>query len=318
MLAGQRRRRSPFEVTILFVPVSVVLGQVAACWAEDCDQTTLRLGPICKRDSIVEHGHRRKQAHDEHHDWIEIRRGFCSSEPQRAPGECASSPDCRARNGVVAQYAERDGQAVLRDVLRQRPRALLGDSFHPGGVQLTRRIGNLRSIAVAGMGWLATVVVPRIFMAARSITTSSMSYPALALLSSTGPSMAAVQLLGNTTKWRGAVVSGTWAKLANGIWTTPLLSSTVIAPHAGTVISRRCTAIRGPRGVRHEVVARVDRRDGRVARGERASAVQASMRVGARQPLTEISCKKRPLRETRMMGRGIPVLALPCGASSTA
>lgn len=177
MLAGQRRRRSPFEVTILFVPVSVVLGQVAACWAEDCDQTTLRLCPICKHDSIVEHGHLRKQAHDEHHDWIEIRRGCCSSEPQRAPGECASSPDCRARNGVVAQYAERDGQAVLRDVLRQRPRALLGDSFHPGGVQLTRRIGNLRSIAVAGMGWLATVVVPRIFMAARSITTSSMSYP---------------------------------------------------------------------------------------------------------------------------------------------
>ena len=28
-------------------------------------------------DSIVGHGRRRKQAHDEHHDWIGIRRGRC-------------------------------------------------------------------------------------------------------------------------------------------------------------------------------------------------------------------------------------------------
>ena len=32
-----------------------------------------------KSDSIVGHGRRRKQAHDEHHDWIGIRRGRCSS-----------------------------------------------------------------------------------------------------------------------------------------------------------------------------------------------------------------------------------------------
>lgn len=30
------------------------------------------------RDSIVGHGRRRKQAHDEHHDWIGIRRGVCN------------------------------------------------------------------------------------------------------------------------------------------------------------------------------------------------------------------------------------------------
>jgi hypothetical protein len=30
------------------------------------------------QDSIVGHGRRRKQAHDEHHDWIRIRRGFCN------------------------------------------------------------------------------------------------------------------------------------------------------------------------------------------------------------------------------------------------
>src|SRR2546425_1895513 len=31
----------------------------------------------CERDSITGHGRRRKQAHDEHHDWIKIRRGRC-------------------------------------------------------------------------------------------------------------------------------------------------------------------------------------------------------------------------------------------------
>ena len=30
------------------------------------------------QDSIVGHGRRRKQAHDEHHDWIGIRRGLCN------------------------------------------------------------------------------------------------------------------------------------------------------------------------------------------------------------------------------------------------
>ena len=70
-------RRSPFEVTILFVPASSGPEQLAASWADDCDQIIIRLCPICKRDSIVGHGHRRKQAHDEHHDWIGIRRGRC-------------------------------------------------------------------------------------------------------------------------------------------------------------------------------------------------------------------------------------------------
>ena len=46
-------------------------------WAEGCDQIILRHCPACERDSIVGHGRRRKQAHDEHHDWIGIRRGRC-------------------------------------------------------------------------------------------------------------------------------------------------------------------------------------------------------------------------------------------------
>jgi hypothetical protein len=57
--------------------VSVALEQVAACRADDCDQIILRRCPVCEQDSIVGHGRRRKQAHDEHHDWIGIRRGRC-------------------------------------------------------------------------------------------------------------------------------------------------------------------------------------------------------------------------------------------------
>ena len=37
----------------------------------------LRSCPVCERDSIIGHGRRRKQAHDEHHAWIRIRRGRC-------------------------------------------------------------------------------------------------------------------------------------------------------------------------------------------------------------------------------------------------
>jgi len=37
----------------------------------------VRRCPACERDSIIGHGRRRKQAHDEHHDWIGIRRGRC-------------------------------------------------------------------------------------------------------------------------------------------------------------------------------------------------------------------------------------------------
>jgi len=33
---------------------------------------------ICSQESIVGHGRRRKQAHDEDHDWIQIRRGVCN------------------------------------------------------------------------------------------------------------------------------------------------------------------------------------------------------------------------------------------------
>lgn len=37
----------------------------------------LRRCPVCERDSIIGHGRRHKQAHDQYHDWIGIRRGLC-------------------------------------------------------------------------------------------------------------------------------------------------------------------------------------------------------------------------------------------------
>ena len=37
----------------------------------------LRWCPLCLLDSIIGHGWRRKQAHDESHDWIRYRRGLC-------------------------------------------------------------------------------------------------------------------------------------------------------------------------------------------------------------------------------------------------
>jgi hypothetical protein len=57
--------------------VSVAPDRLASFWAEYSDEAILRRCPVCKQDSIVGHGRRRKQAHDEHHDWIGIRRGRC-------------------------------------------------------------------------------------------------------------------------------------------------------------------------------------------------------------------------------------------------
>jgi hypothetical protein len=51
--------------------------RLAADWAEDSDEIIIRRCPVCGQDSIIGHGRRRKQAHDEYHDWIRIRRGRC-------------------------------------------------------------------------------------------------------------------------------------------------------------------------------------------------------------------------------------------------
>jgi hypothetical protein len=65
-------------VTILFISLSAAQNNLEADWAEAGAGPILRQCPICQCDSIIGHGRRRKQAHDEDHDWIQIRRGLCS------------------------------------------------------------------------------------------------------------------------------------------------------------------------------------------------------------------------------------------------
>lgn len=65
-------------VTILFISLSSAQSNLEADWAEAGGGPILRHCPICLQDSIIGHGRRRKQAHDEDHDWIEIRRGLCN------------------------------------------------------------------------------------------------------------------------------------------------------------------------------------------------------------------------------------------------
>ena len=67
--------RAP-NCTIVFIPLSVAQSKLEADWAEPAEGI-LRRCPVCMRDSVVGHGRRRKQAHDEEHDWITIRRGIC-------------------------------------------------------------------------------------------------------------------------------------------------------------------------------------------------------------------------------------------------
>lgn len=62
--------------TILFIPLSAAQYNLEQDWAE-AGESIPRHCPDCLLDSIVGHGRRRKQAHDENHDWIAIRRGLC-------------------------------------------------------------------------------------------------------------------------------------------------------------------------------------------------------------------------------------------------
>ncbi|MGH9404265.1 MAG: DUF6431 domain-containing protein [Terriglobia bacterium] len=59
------------------MPPSTVRCKQDGDWTAGCDQLVLRRCPVCDSDSIVGHGRRSKQAHDEHHDRIHIRQGRC-------------------------------------------------------------------------------------------------------------------------------------------------------------------------------------------------------------------------------------------------
>ena len=67
----------PSSATILFIPLCTPPHKLETDWAESGVEVILRRCPVCARDSIIGHGRRRKQAHDQHHDWIGIRRGLC-------------------------------------------------------------------------------------------------------------------------------------------------------------------------------------------------------------------------------------------------
>jgi hypothetical protein len=73
---GHYRERGP-TVTILFISLSAAQYNLEEDWAEAGAEVILRRCPLCSQDSIIGHGRRRKQAHDERHDWIPIRRGRC-------------------------------------------------------------------------------------------------------------------------------------------------------------------------------------------------------------------------------------------------
>jgi hypothetical protein len=61
--------------TIVVISLSEAQSKLEADWAVIGE--IIRRCPLCSRDSVIGHGRRRKQAHDEGHDWILIRRGIC-------------------------------------------------------------------------------------------------------------------------------------------------------------------------------------------------------------------------------------------------
>jgi hypothetical protein len=76
-LAGQHPGRA-LVTTIIFISLSAAQYNLEADWA-DADATPLqRRCPLCLQDSIVGHDRRSKQAHDQDHDWIPVRRGQCN------------------------------------------------------------------------------------------------------------------------------------------------------------------------------------------------------------------------------------------------
>jgi len=60
---------------IIFIPLSTLQGKTD--WAITGAELPVRQCPVCLTEAIIGHGRRRKQAHDEDHDWIGIRRGMC-------------------------------------------------------------------------------------------------------------------------------------------------------------------------------------------------------------------------------------------------
>jgi hypothetical protein len=71
------QKAEPLCTTIIFIALSALSDKIESDWQKNSRDVLPRRCPLCVCDSIIGHGRRRKQAHDEHHDWIEIRRGRC-------------------------------------------------------------------------------------------------------------------------------------------------------------------------------------------------------------------------------------------------
>jgi Domain of unknown function (DUF6431) len=65
-------------VAIFFIPPSAAENNPQTDCATLSAECIPRKCPECWSDSVIGHGRRRKQAHDEDHDWIGIRRGLCT------------------------------------------------------------------------------------------------------------------------------------------------------------------------------------------------------------------------------------------------
>jgi len=63
-------------ITISVIPLSPDHCKPGFDWAAS-GEWIFRWCPLCLSDSIIGHGWRRKQAHDDSHDWITYRRGLC-------------------------------------------------------------------------------------------------------------------------------------------------------------------------------------------------------------------------------------------------
>ena len=74
ILARFRAVREPPSNTILFIPLSGNYCNPDFDWAAAGGEAIIRFCPKCLCETIIGHGRRRKQAHDESHDWIGIRR----------------------------------------------------------------------------------------------------------------------------------------------------------------------------------------------------------------------------------------------------
>jgi len=74
---GESRRQTFTPAVILFIALPSAEGQDRSGVTPISLQQMPRWCPLCRRESIIGHGQRRKQSHDEQQDWIWVRRGLC-------------------------------------------------------------------------------------------------------------------------------------------------------------------------------------------------------------------------------------------------